>query len=191
MLLIHVRSFHPDFHDRNSKIQGEMMSYMQKWAQGLGHRQNEVLGRLTKDAVRNHKNIRLAGEGGTSAAEGTFAANAAHQTQHDVQGYVSQIPIVGSAANFIGNMSSPGGQSGHGFPGSPSGHGHGHGGGGLMANVANMSNMMGSAQGGGRTWLSRWQWFSWWPFPDRAHIGRQRKRLWVLFGANNIQQQLK
>lgn len=114
------------------------MTYMQKWVQGLGNRQREVLDRLTKDAVRNHRNIRLAGEGGASSAEGSFAQNAGHQAQHDIQGYVSQIPVVGSAANFLGGLSSPGGGQGHG--------GQSHGG-GLMANMSTMGGMMGEVQG--------------------------------------------
>ncbi|KAI0703749.1 heterokaryon incompatibility protein Het-C-domain-containing protein [Cytidiella melzeri] len=96
--------FHPDFHDRNSPIQRAMMEYMQKWVQELGNKQHEILGRLTKDAVRNHRNIRLGGEGGASAAEGTYAVNAAHQAQQDIHNYANQLPIVGSAIQFAGKM---------------------------------------------------------------------------------------
>ncbi|PSR70573.1 hypothetical protein PHLCEN_2v13544 [Hermanssonia centrifuga] len=129
--------FHPDFHDRNSKIQSQMMEYMQKWVQGLGNKQNEILHRLSKDSIRNHQNIRLGGEGGVAAAQGSYAQNAGLQTQHDIQGYVSQIPIVGSAANMIGNMGGSGAHAG--------GHGgaHGHSPAGMMGNMGNMSGMMG------------------------------------------------
>lgn len=89
------------------------MEYMQKWVQGLGHKQNEIINRLSKDAVRNHRNIRLAGEGGPAAAQGTYAANATHQTQQNIQGYVNQIPVVGSAVQFASGMQSA---SGHNQP---------------------------------------------------------------------------
>ena len=137
-------SFHPDFHDRDSPIQREMMQYMQKWVQGLGSKQHEILGRLSKDAVRNHRNIRLAGEGGPSAADGTFAVNAAHQTQHDLQGYVNQIPVVGSAVQFAQGLQ---GASGHNQP--PTGHGFGGPsqtpGGGLLGSVPGLGKL-GEAQ---------------------------------------------
>ncbi|KAF7794906.1 hypothetical protein EIP86_006049 [Pleurotus ostreatoroseus] len=122
--------FHPDFHDSRSKVQRDMLDYMRKWVQELGGRQREVIQRLTKESVRNHKNIRLKGEGGAPAAQGTYAQNLGTQTQHDLQGYVSSIPVVGSAAGMISSM---GGSSGHG--------GQGHGGGGLMGNISNMGNM--------------------------------------------------
>ncbi|KAI0346175.1 Het-C-domain-containing protein [Trametopsis cervina] len=126
--------FHPDFHDRNSQVQREMMEYMQKWINGLGNKKHEILGRLTKDAVRNHQNIRLAGEGGPSAAEGTFATNAAHQAQADIHGYVSQIPVVGSAVNFASGLQNA---SGHNQPPGYHHHTHGqsHAPGGMMANI--------------------------------------------------------
>lgn len=114
-----------------------MMAYMQKWVRELGPKQHEILGRLRKDAVRNHQNIRRSGEGGPPEAEGTFAANQAHQVQHNIQNYVSGIPVVGQASQFLGNFSGgPGGgqrrempgipePSGPSFPGSPPG-GHMH-----------------------------------------------------------------
>lgn len=126
--------FHPDFHDSNSKVQRDMLEYIHKWVQSLGHRQEEVIGRLSKESVRNHQNIRLAGDGGAPAADGSFAQNAAHQAQHDIQGYVSSIPVVGSAANYLGNASSSG-------PGGGGG-GHSHGG-GMMSQIPGVGNMMG------------------------------------------------
>ncbi|KAJ3526948.1 hypothetical protein NM688_g8193 [Phlebia brevispora] len=127
--------FHPDFHDPQSKIQREMMDYMRRWVQELGSRQHDILHRLTKESVRNHKNIRQAGEGGAAVAQGTYAQNAGLEAQHDIQGYVSSIPIVGSAAGIISSM---GGSGSHG-----GGHGHSSGGGlmGNMSSFANMGNM--------------------------------------------------
>ncbi|KAI0082745.1 Het-C-domain-containing protein [Panus rudis PR-1116 ss-1] len=105
--------FHPDFHDSNSKIQREMMEYMAKWVRDLGPQQQEVLNRLTKDAVREHKNIRLGGQGGSASNEYSYATNAGHQAQQNLQGYLSQVPVVGSAASFLGKLDNarPGGSS--------------------------------------------------------------------------------
>ncbi|KAF9071751.1 heterokaryon incompatibility protein Het-C-domain-containing protein [Rhodocollybia butyracea] len=102
--------FHPDFHNRSSKIQGEMMRYMQTWVEQLGARKHATLSRLTKNAVRNHENIRLAGDGGAAAAEGTYAYNQGTQAQHNLQGYVSQqfasIPGVTQAQTLLGKLDS-------------------------------------------------------------------------------------
>jgi hypothetical protein len=121
--------FHPDFHNSNSKIQREMMQYMQSWVQGMGHKQHDMLRRLAKQAVRNHENIRRAGEGGPPEAEGSFAANQAHHFQQNIQGYVTSIPVVGQAQQFMGQFSggsgarrempSAPGDPPTGFPGSP------------------------------------------------------------------------
>ncbi|KAJ7269830.1 heterokaryon incompatibility protein HET-C [Mycena rebaudengoi] len=94
--------FHPDFHNSSSKIQREMLQYMHTWVNGLGGRKHSVLQRLSKNAVKNHENIRIAGEGGPPAAEGSVAANQAHSFQHSVQNYAQQhIPGVGQAASFF------------------------------------------------------------------------------------------
>ena len=103
-------SFHPDFYNHNSQIQREMLDYMRRWVSELGHQQHEVLRRLTKQAVRNHENTRLGSKPSSSnPAQGSYAHNAGVQTQHQLQGYVSQIPGVaqtqsafGSAQNMFG-----------------------------------------------------------------------------------------
>jgi len=84
--------FHPDFHNNNSEIQRKMMHYMQTWVQGLGHQQHSILGRLRKNAVRNHENIRLGGEGGKPQAQGSFAYQEGMQVQQNILGH---IPLVG------------------------------------------------------------------------------------------------
>ncbi|KAJ7158220.1 heterokaryon incompatibility protein Het-C-domain-containing protein [Mycena crocata] len=109
--------FHPDFHNNSSKIQREMMQYMHTWVNGLGPKKHSVLQRLGKNAVRNHENIRAAGEGGAPAAEGSYAANQAHQFQHNIQGYAQQIPIVGQAASFFGKHNQGPGREMPGHPG--------------------------------------------------------------------------
>ncbi|KAI0356056.1 Het-C-domain-containing protein [Trametes cingulata] len=101
--------FHPDFHDHNSQIQREMLEYMQRWVQGLGAQQHEVLRRLTKDAVRNHQNIRLAGSSGASAPSG-YAHNAGVQAQHQIGGYLNQVPGMAQAQSLMGKLG--GGQAG-------------------------------------------------------------------------------
>ncbi|GJE94562.1 Het-C domain-containing protein [Phanerochaete sordida] len=121
--------FHPDFHDGKSTIQRDMLGYMQKWVQALGNKQNEILNRLTKESVRNHQNIRLSGQGGPSHAQGTYAQNAGVQAQHNLQGYVSQVPVVGTAANFVSHLGSSSPQPGAGKP--P---------GGLMGSLSNLAS---------------------------------------------------
>ncbi|KAF7351244.1 hypothetical protein MSAN_01555900 [Mycena sanguinolenta] len=109
--------FHPDFHNKNSKIQREMMQYMETWVNSLGGRKQSVFQRLTKHSVQNHENIRQAGEGGKPATEGTFAANQAHNFQHQVASYATQhVPGAAQAQAVMG------GGHGHGH-----GHGHSHG----------------------------------------------------------------
>ena len=104
-----------------------MMEYMQKWVQGLANKQHEILNRLSKESVRNHQNIRLAGEGGAPAAQGTFAQNAGVQAQHDISGYVSQIPVVGQATSLVGKISGSGGQQTSSFMGSTASMASSHG----------------------------------------------------------------
>ncbi|KAI0763072.1 heterokaryon incompatibility protein Het-C-domain-containing protein [Trametes elegans] len=94
--------FHPDFHDHNSQIQREMLEYMQRWVQGLGGQQHEVLRRLTKQAVRNHENIRLAASGGSGATG--YAHNAGVQAQSQISGYLHQVPGVSQAQSLMGKL---------------------------------------------------------------------------------------
>ncbi|KAK7437930.1 hypothetical protein VKT23_018365 [Stygiomarasmius scandens] len=123
--------FHPDFHDSNSKIQREMMQAMHAWVQGLGGKQHETIGRLSKENVRNHKNIRLAGDGGVPEAQGSYAYNQGQQASQGLQNYISGIPGVSQAQSFLGGHGGHGvgrdapGSSGPGFPGVSHGHGHG------------------------------------------------------------------
>ena len=124
---------------------------MQKWVQGLGHRQQEVLSRLSKESVREHQNIRLAGEGGPPAAQGSYAQNAGIQAQHDIANYVSGIPVVGQAAGFLGKVSGsgsqPGQQGGGSFVGSAASMSGPSGAGSSPASF--MSNLAGMGQGQG------------------------------------------
>ncbi|EJC98232.1 Het-C-domain-containing protein [Fomitiporia mediterranea MF3/22] len=126
--------FHPDFHNPNSQIQREMLQKMRDWVQGLGHSQHSVISRLSKENVREHRNIRGKGEGGASSAEGGAAYNAGQNAQHQISGYLNAIPGVSQAQSLLNqvNPSRPGGNNpyGHGFregsmPGPGSGPGTG------------------------------------------------------------------
>jgi len=86
-----------------------MLQYMRTWVQQLPN-QHSILSRLTRQAVRNHENIRRAGEGGAPEAQGTFAYNQGVQVQHNIQSYVQGIPIVGQATQMMGSFSGQGGR---------------------------------------------------------------------------------
>ncbi|KAJ2919808.1 hypothetical protein MD484_g554, partial [Candolleomyces efflorescens] len=113
--------FHPDFHNPQSKVQREMLQCMHDWFNKLGSRQRDVLHRLSKNSVRNHENIRLAGEGGASSADGTFAQGQAHQFQQNIASYAqSHIPGFSSAQSAFGGFGGPSRDGpGGGYPGAP------------------------------------------------------------------------
>ncbi|KAF5381282.1 hypothetical protein D9615_008357 [Tricholomella constricta] len=95
--------FHPDFHQPNSKVQREMLQAMSTWVSSLGGRKAQILKRLTKPAVRNHENVRLAGDGGAPAVQGTYAQAQGVQFQSTLQGYANQIPGVAQAQQLFGS----------------------------------------------------------------------------------------
>ncbi|KAH9941705.1 heterokaryon incompatibility protein HET-C [Epithele typhae] len=138
--------FHPNFQDNNSQIQRQMLDYMRTWVEGLGNQKHEILRRLSKDGVRNHKNIRL-GSTEHGPGEGTQAQQGGFNAQHKIQGYTNQIPGVsqatsafGQAQNLLGKFSGPntgfgrdaefpgGGSGPSGYPGAstPSHSSHSH-----------------------------------------------------------------
>jgi hypothetical protein len=88
-MVLNYCSFHPDFHDRSSQIQREMLGGMSAWLQALGHQQSTVLARLSKQAVRDHKNVRLGGEG---ASHSTSTTSAGSQS-----GFLQGIPSLAQA----------------------------------------------------------------------------------------------
>ncbi|KAH9478428.1 hypothetical protein JR316_0008883 [Psilocybe cubensis] len=114
--------FHPDFHNPNSQIQREMLQCMKDWFSKVQN-QHSVIQRLSKDSVRNHKNIRLAGEGGAPESQGSFAETQAHQFQHTLAGYASNVPGVAQAQSLFGGQSRE--IPGSGFPGASGGYGQG------------------------------------------------------------------
>lgn len=69
-----------------------MMKYVYTWINGLdGKRKKSTLERLRKESVRDHKNIRLSGEGGVGDAEGSAGQNYGFQAQTAIQGYVQNL----------------------------------------------------------------------------------------------------
>jgi Heterokaryon incompatibility protein Het-C len=123
-VVLNYGSFHPDFHDRSSQIQREMLGGMSTWLQGLGHQQGTVLARLSKQAVRDHKNVRLGGEG---ASHSTSTTNAGSQS-----GFLQGIPSLGQAQGLYNQFgggsggrrdaNEPYGSYGSGSVGSGTGH---------------------------------------------------------------------
>lgn len=76
---------------------------MHEWLQKLGNRQQSIIFRLNKNAVRNHENVREGGEGGAPASEGSFAANQAHSFQQSMASYASQnVPGAQTIINATG-----------------------------------------------------------------------------------------
>lgn len=108
--------------------------------------ERSVIQRLTKESVRNHKNVRVEGEGGAPASQGSFAEQEAHQFQNSVLGYIPGGGLLSGNAKAMegGSSGYPGRQGGYpqgggqqhgGFPGAPGypggpmgGGGHQHGG---------------------------------------------------------------
>ncbi|KIJ38953.1 hypothetical protein M422DRAFT_33009 [Sphaerobolus stellatus SS14] len=105
--------FHPDFHNSNSQIQREMMQHMQKWLQEHGSRQQDMLNRLTKDAVRNHRNTRASGDSNSSYVGGA-GHNAGVQAQASIQGYINTIPGVAQASSLLNTFGVGGAGGNHG-----------------------------------------------------------------------------
>jgi Heterokaryon incompatibility protein Het-C len=104
-VVLNYCSFHPDFHDRSSQIQREMLDGMSAWLQSLSHQQSTVLARLSKQAVRDHKNVRLGGEG---ASHSTSTTSAGSQS-----GFLQGIPSLAQAQGLYNQVGGgPGGRRG-------------------------------------------------------------------------------
>ncbi|EJU02156.1 Het-C-domain-containing protein [Dacryopinax primogenitus] len=81
--------FHPDFYDQRSQIQYQMMTFMKEWIQGQPNRE-EVIRRLTQNAVKNHENTRLH----TGGSDTGLGHNMGIEAQHQLGSYVQSIPGV-------------------------------------------------------------------------------------------------
>ncbi|KAI0300153.1 heterokaryon incompatibility protein Het-C-domain-containing protein [Multifurca ochricompacta] len=98
--------FHPDFQNHTSQIQREMLACMKNWLQSLGHKQGAVLARLSKQAVRDHQNVRLGGEGGAPVSQGGFApTNAGPQAQGSISNYLQGVPGMTQAQGLYNQFS--------------------------------------------------------------------------------------
>ncbi|KAH0581396.1 hypothetical protein H2248_012481 [Termitomyces sp. 'cryptogamus'] len=116
--------FHPNFHNPNSKVQREMLQEMNNWVNDLGKKKERIIRRLTKEAVRNHENVRLAGEGGAPVSQGSFAQAEGSEFQNTLLGYANQIPGVSQATQLF---DAAGGGKKYKKDKYKHGHGHGHG----------------------------------------------------------------
>ena len=106
--------------------------------------QQSIIQRLNKESVRKHRNLRVEGEGGAPASQGSFAEQEGHQLQHSVMGLIPGVGLLAGNAKEGGSSGYPsrpggypqaGGQqhgglpSPPGYPGGPmGGGGHQHGG---------------------------------------------------------------
>ncbi|GJJ14848.1 hypothetical protein Clacol_009116 [Clathrus columnatus] len=96
--------FHPDFHDSSSQIQREMLEYMRTWLNSHGHQKDFILSRLTKDAVRNHRNIRASSDNhGATYVEGA-GHDAGIDAQNKLSGYLNQIPVIQQATSVMNTV---------------------------------------------------------------------------------------
>jgi Heterokaryon incompatibility protein Het-C len=93
--------FHPEFHDSHSQVQREMMRYMQTWLDSHGHRQHGIIQRLSRDSVRNHRNIRATGDDSGQSYVGGAGHDAGVQAQASLQGYMHNIPGVQQASSLM------------------------------------------------------------------------------------------
>jgi hypothetical protein len=95
-VLLNSCRFHPEFQNNSSQIQREMLAGMRLWLQSVGHnKQSEILGRLTKQAVHGHQNVRPGSEGSASVSQGTFSSNAGGRREGDGFGKL------GSGSTFV------------------------------------------------------------------------------------------
>lgn len=124
---------------------------MYTWINGLnGSKKKSILDRLRKESVRDHKNIRLSGEGGAGGAEGNIGQSYGYQAQAAIQGYVQNV-TGGGGGGAASNFFSPGGGGGHG-----SSHSHspayapsyGSGGGGGFPNIPGIPGQLPHLFGG-------------------------------------------
>ncbi|KAG9126619.1 hypothetical protein FRC07_002769 [Ceratobasidium sp. 392] len=116
--------FHPDFHDRNSAVQREMLQYMDTVK---SHKDpHDVARRLSKESVRNHQATRLKEHGQSAHASGA-GYNAALQAQSDIGNYFNSVGANAIGGVFTGSHGGrrelPGDNMG---PAGTAGHSHGH-----------------------------------------------------------------
>jgi hypothetical protein len=95
-----------------------MLGALNAWLQSLGHKQSTILARLSKQAVRDHQNVRLGGEGNSPTSHGTFASNSGSQMHGNSPNYLQGIPGVTQAHGLYNQFGGgPGGRREFGPPG--------------------------------------------------------------------------
>lgn len=71
-----------------------MIQHMQTWLNSHGDKQHDIIQRLRKDSVRNHRNVRAAGDDSGPAYVGGAGHDAGIQAQASLQGYLHNLPGV-------------------------------------------------------------------------------------------------
>ncbi|KAG8757003.1 hypothetical protein FRC14_002488 [Serendipita sp. 396] len=109
--------FHPDFHNPHSNIQKEMMTYMRTWVDAHSAGQYSIISRLTKEAVRNHQNIRQTGDSSIdTVSASTHGQGAKLSHGHGASGKMSSamggMPGMSQMQNFMGHVHMPGSHGG-------------------------------------------------------------------------------
>lgn len=112
-VLLTNRRFHPDFQNHASQIQREMLACVRMWLQSLGHQQSTVLTRLSKQAVRNHQNVRLGGAGSVPVSQSHGQAGTSGQG--NVPNLLQGIPGMGHAQGLYNQFSGGAGAGREGF----------------------------------------------------------------------------
>ena len=74
---------------------------MQTWLNSHGHGQHEIIRNLTKDSVRNHRNVRAAGDDSRPPHTGGVGHDAGIQAQTSFQGYLHNVPGVQQASSLM------------------------------------------------------------------------------------------
>lgn len=69
-----------------------MLECMRLWVDGLGGSQQSILRRLSKEAVRNHQNVRDAGQDGLVPSGGSFAMTEAHSVKQQFLSHEQNTP---------------------------------------------------------------------------------------------------
>ena len=83
------------------------MQFMTSWANSHGYQQREVMDKLSKQAVRDHKNTRIKEGNQDQAYVGGVGHNLGVSAQNEISNYAHQIPGVNQAQHAWGAVSAP------------------------------------------------------------------------------------
>ena len=79
----------------------------QRSAQDLAKHTKELLQRLTKESVREHRNVRAGGDGKVASATSTSAYGYGQDAQNKLNNYVSGIPGVSQVQGLLNQVNRP------------------------------------------------------------------------------------